>query len=127
LKREYRNKIWLKVDGQKVTLFSEDETLVDSRAIRALYLARQELNEDGLIAISDWKALCASQLNLSDETCDEFLSDFIKCRYVDGPDKQGFLRIDVRAIGEDDFYLAPAARARLKKSIARTKPAKNQS
>ncbi|MBK9214618.1 MAG: hypothetical protein IPM59_03325 [Chloracidobacterium sp.] len=124
LKHEYRNKIWLKVDGQKVTLFSEDETLVDSRAIRALYLAREELNDDGHIALTEWKELCASELNLSDETCEEFLNDFIKCRYIDGPDKRGFLKVDVRAIGEDEFYLAAAAKAGLKKSIARTKPAR---
>lgn len=126
LKHEYRNKIWLKVDGQKVTLFSEDETLVDSRAIRALYLAREELNDDGRIAAAEWKDLCSSELNLSDEMCDEFLGDFIKCRYVDGPDKRGFLKIDVRAIGEDDFYLAAAVKAGLKKSTARTKPSKKR-
>ena len=124
LKHEFRNKIWIRVDGQKVTLFSEDETLVDSRAIRALYLGRENLNEEGQIALAEWKSACKAELKLSDDTCSEFLNDFVKCRYAEGPDKRGFLKLDVRAIGEDDFYLSQAAKAGLKKSVARTRPAK---
>lgn len=124
LKREFRNKVWIRVDGHKVTLYSEDETLVDSRAVTALLMAREELNDDGLIALSEWKTLCDERLKLSEEACDEFLNDFIKCGYVEGPDKRGFLKLNVRAMGEDNFYLAQVAKAGLKKSIARTKPAR---
>ena len=125
LRHEFRNKIWLKVDGHQVTLFSEDETLVDSRAIRALLLARDRRNDDGFIAIPAWKELCLSELNLTGETCDEFLSDFVKSRYVEEPDSKGVLKLDVRAIGEDEFYLTQAAKAGIKKSVARTRPARH--
>ncbi len=124
LRHKFRNKIWLHVDKQQVTLFSEDETLVDSRAIRALLLAREHRNDDGLIAMLDWKERCLSDLNLSSEICDEFVDDFVKSRYVEGPDSKGFLKLDVRAIGEDEFYLRQAAKAGIKKSIARTRPAR---
>jgi hypothetical protein len=125
LKNQYRNKTWLKVDGHKVTLYSEEETLVDSRAIRALFIARDELNDDGNIAIVNWKAMCSDKLNLSDEMCDEFITDFVRCRYVRPPDDRGLIEVDVRAIGEDDFYLSTAVKAGLKKSTARTTHAKS--
>ena len=124
LRHDFRNKVWLKVDGHQVTLFSEEETLVDSRAIRALLLARDHRNDDGFIAIPAWKELCLSELNLTNETCDEFVSDFVKSRYIEEPDSKGFLKLDVRAIGEDEFYLTQAAKAGIKKSVARTKPAR---
>jgi hypothetical protein len=61
---------------------------------------------------------------LTNETCDEFVSDFVKSRYVEEPDSKGFLKLDVRAIGEDEFYLTQAAKAGIKKSVPSTRLAR---
>ena len=124
LKHEFRNKVWIKVEGHQVTLFSEDETLVDSRAVRSLLLARNHLNDDGSITVEEWKDLCDSELNLSSEACDELFLDIVECGYSNGENRKGVLELNVRAIGEDEFYLQQAAKANLRKSVARTRPAR---
>lgn len=126
LKQEFRNKIWLNVSGHEVTLFSEDETLVDARAVRALFLARDFLNEDGAFILADWVSACENTINLAEDTCTEFLEDYIACNYANRPDNKGRVKLDIRAIGEDSFYLNQAAKAGLRKSIARTKLVKKQ-
>jgi hypothetical protein len=124
LKRPFRNKTWLIVDGHKVTLFSEDETLADFRAAKAVLLGRDNINEDFLIDIGAWRTLCKSKHKLSCNVFDEFLDDIIRCRYVVRTDAPGIVEFDPRAIGEDEFYLTQAAKAGIKKSTARTKQAK---
>jgi hypothetical protein len=77
-----------------------------------------------LVEVTDWKKLCLSELNLSGETCDECVVDIVRARYAEEPDSKGFLKLDVRAIGEDEFYLTQAAKAGIKKSVARNRSAK---
>lgn len=120
---EYFGKKWLRTEGHRVYLNSEETTLVDAAAIRALFLAKELVDGDDQLSSDEWIATCEKKLNCSTTDCETYLSDFVSCGYVhEDPKKENkTLRLDLRAIGEDDFYLQQAAKAGLKKRVPRTK------
>lgn len=124
LREEFNGKIWLRTDGHHpLYLFSEETTLVEARAIKALFLAKELIDGDEQISIEEWITLCEKKLNCSSTDCEAYLADFVICGYVVGDLNKvsKTVKLDVRAIGEDDFYLQPAAKAGLKKRVPRTK------
>lgn len=126
LRKEYNHKVWLRTSGHKVNLFSEDETLVESRAIKALFLATSLIDNDECVPLHQWFAVCQEKLDCSQDDCESYLADYIVCKYAVAARKKEkeIMKLDMRAFREDDFYLRQARKAGMKKRVGRTNHSK---
>jgi hypothetical protein len=106
---------WLRTDGHKVSLISEDRTLMDSKAIEALLLARRIMNGNDRFSVRAWVQKCDQEVQLSEESCTSFLEEYDRCGYVSSEGGAGMRKLNLRAINEDMFYLRRAKGAGLKK------------
>lgn len=117
---------WLKTDGQMVSLADEDRTLRDSRAIKALFLARRWMDRNERFSVRAWLRRCWKEFQLTDNTCRPFLQDYKQCGYLiesDDPDRDPDLeQLNPRVINEDRFYLNPAGDANLRKRTSWRNP-----
>lgn len=119
-------RIWLRQDGHNISLFSEEETLADSQAIEALFVAHSLIDGNDRVAIPDWVDKCVKRLKITPEDCNGFLQEFITCSYASFSDDDpgSVIELDVRAFSEDGFYLRLARYAKLTKRVSRRKKAK---
>lgn len=121
LAKPYNNKIWLRKNGHEVYLHSEENTLVDARAIKSLFLAKSIKDGDDRFGVDIWIEACDKKLSCTPSDCETYLSDYAKCGYLmeTSNEETSYRQLDIRAMGEDDFYLRQAAKAGMKKRISR--------
>jgi hypothetical protein len=116
-------RVWIKTDGHNVSLFSEEETLSNSIAIEALFIANALVDSEDCINIEEWISKCEANLQCPPETCRGFIEDFFSCKYAISrfTKKAEMIHLDVRAFNEDNFYLKQARNANIKRRLSRRK------
>ena len=108
-------------DGrQGLRLFSEEETIADSSAIKALILANEIMDNDDWVGHEAWMKECRSRFGHSGEVLEGFMREYLRCGYVveESNKENRRFRINPRRINGDSFYLLPAREANLKRRFS---------
>lgn len=118
LRDSYKGRQWLKKNvGQDLVLASEDTVLVDAQAIEALKIAQGLVDADDQCSSDKWRQACLEQIQSS--RFEKVVEDLIKCGYVSRTGLGDGIRVEIRVIGEEDFYLREVRKARLRKRTSR--------
>ena len=103
--------------GHGLRLFSEEETIANSSAIKALFVAKELIEDDDWVDHGGWKDACIARFDCASEALDEFVREFVSCGYVTEEANHDIrrFRLNPRRINRDSFYLLAAREANLRR------------
>jgi hypothetical protein len=115
-----RSRVWLRTEGHDIYLFSEDETITNSDAIDALFIANElPIDASDCVDYGRWMAASMAASGYTPEMCERFVAEYMICGYaveiIERDSGEKCLVLNPRNFNRDAFYLRSAREAGLRR------------